>query len=400
MLIDNKKMMLGQKRNSMVDIAQGRYVQFIDDDDHIESDMLRSVLDATDSDADVITFLVSVSVNGAEPKICRYSKDYEVDKNTASGYERLPNHICCIKRDIAVKASFPNVLYGEDSGFSKLLVTHLQTEYSIDRVLYHYDYNDDITETQIHLNASLRIRKLSPIVDVVVLSNATTPQLQVMTQNAINTCIAGANSLPVNVIVMEQQEDCVYQNALTLEASDEFHYNAFANRGARYGHAEWIMIANNDLIFHDGWLHNLLSARHPVVSPKCPGDTRQVDITENTSGFINGTHFSGWCFMIKRELWEKLGGFDTSVNFWCSDDVVVEQLKSVGVEPMLVSNSIVSHLRSVTLDSTPNKNKLTWGQIEIFNEKFEQEKFVEDPRFLEWKASNGSRCVSSQIHLS
>jgi glycosyltransferase involved in cell wall biosynthesis len=71
MLTDNKKMMLGQKRNVMVDMAQGKYVQFIDDDDRIEPDMFRSVLDAIEIDpADVITFLVSVILNGGEPKIC------------------------------------------------------------------------------------------------------------------------------------------------------------------------------------------------------------------------------------------------------------------------------------------------------------------------------------------
>ena len=35
MLTDNKKQMLGHKRNTMVDMAQGAYVQFVDDDDRI-----------------------------------------------------------------------------------------------------------------------------------------------------------------------------------------------------------------------------------------------------------------------------------------------------------------------------------------------------------------------------
>ena len=34
-LSDNKKMMLGDKRNLMVEMAQGEYRQFIDDDDKI-----------------------------------------------------------------------------------------------------------------------------------------------------------------------------------------------------------------------------------------------------------------------------------------------------------------------------------------------------------------------------
>lgn len=150
MLTDNKRMMLGRKRNIMVDIAQGRYVLFIDDDDRIEPDMFRTLLDAADHDADVITFLVSVSLNGEPSKICRYSKDFECDRNTADGYERLPNHICCVKRELALQVDYPSIPYGEDSGYSKLLHPLLHTEYAIDRVLYHYDYNTRTTEAQEH----------------------------------------------------------------------------------------------------------------------------------------------------------------------------------------------------------------------------------------------------------
>ena len=156
MLTDNKRMMLGRKRNLMVDIAQGRYVLFLDDDDRIEPDMFRTVLDSTDSDADVITFLVSVSLNGEPPMICRYSKDFPCDRNTDDGYERLPNHICCVKRDLAAQVDFPSIAYGEDSGYSKLLQPLLRTEHAIDRVLYHYDYSTQTTEAQEHHRHGVR----------------------------------------------------------------------------------------------------------------------------------------------------------------------------------------------------------------------------------------------------
>ena len=391
MLTDNKTMMLGHKRNTMVDIAQGRYVQFVDDDDRIEPDMFRTVLDATDSDADVLTFLVSVSLNGERPTLCRYSIDFTADANTAFGYERLPNHICAVKRDLARKVAYPHLPYGEDSGYAKLLRPHLNTEHHISRVLYHYDYNLDTTEAQQHLRNEARQRAdVPPIVDVVILSNGSTPALRHRTQMAVDTCVSGANSLPVSIAVLEQQPDVTYRRCATIHMPGDFHYNAFANFGAGRGSADWILIANNDLVFHGGWLHNLLAADHPLVSPKCPLDQRQTDIVENTIGDITGRHLSGWCFMINRRLWEQIGGFDQCVSFWCSDDVVIEQAKAVGVSPMLVPSAIVEHVQSQTLVEQPNRDHLTWAQLDQFIAKYGSHRLEDHPEYLRWKQSHSA----------
>lgn len=369
-LTDNKTMMLGAKRNIMVDIAQGRYVQFVDDDDRIAPDMFRTVLDATATGADVITFLASVRLNGGPPKVCRFSKDLDGDYETPKEYGRLPNHICCIRKELAAKVSFPHLARGEDAGFSKVLHPYLRTAHHIERVLYHYDYSDLTTETQRPLAGAIRVRPQPPIVDVVVLSYAKTPELAAMTQNTVTSCVAAANSLPVNVTVLEQQEGQTYEYADTVHAPEAFNYNAFANRGAALGSAEWIMIANNDLIFHDGWLHQLLAAGHPVVSPKEPRDERQTDIHSNALGYTIGRHLSGWCFMLRRELWEKIGGFDDCCSFWYSDNVVAEQLRAIGVTPMLVVDAVVEHLRSVTLNQMENYDELTRQQQAVFEGRY------------------------------
>jgi hypothetical protein len=390
MLTDNKQMMLGHKRNVMVDMAQGRYVVFVDDDDRLEPDYLASLLDATVSDADVITFLVSVTLNGGKPKLCRYSRDFKSDRNPAGRYERMPNHICAVKREIARQVSFPNIAYGEDSGYSKLLQPLLQSEHHIPRVLYHYDYNIETTEAQEHRRAALRRRDEKPIVDVVIISDARTPALANMTQEAINTCLAGANSLPVNIIVVEGHPSISYQHAKMLSQTGDFNYNHYANQGAVAGTAPWIMVANNDLIFHDGWLHRLLAADHPVVSPKCPHDNRQKKHTENVRGQRVGEHFSGWCFMLQRGVWERIGGFDEDFPFWCADDATVQQVVSrASVEPMLVPGATVEHLRSMTLQQEAEPDELCWPGIEKFVEKYGPHRLTRHPGYQHWKQKVG-----------
>lgn len=390
-LIDNKQTMLGAKRNHMVEMAQGKYIQFVDDDDRIAPDFLSELLEATKSDADCIVFTAEVSLNGESPIPCYYSKDNMVDFNKSNAYYRIPNHICCIKKSVSIKSSFPNIKYGEDSGYSQVLLPHLKTEHKIGKILYFYDYNSETTETQNEQVNKVKPKATDPIVDVVILSSAKDEATQQMTQEAIDSCWVGANGLPVNIIVLEQG-DHQYKNAKTFfKTKDQFHYNRFANFGAEQGNAVFIMVANNDLQFHNGWLHALLAAGHPLVSPIDPNNPRQADIKGNAVGEQNGIFLSGWCFMIARMLWEEMGGFDEDVDFWCSDDVVIEQAKAKGVLPMLVPGSRVEHLVSQTHNQVDSERleDMKWGNIKIFNDKYGKDKFVNDPRYQAYLERKG-----------
>lgn len=388
-LTDNKQMMLGHKRNTMIDIAQGKYIAFVDDDDRIADDYIATLLKATESNADSIVFTAEVSLNGEKPKPCYYSKDFKRDYNKPNAYYRIPNHICCVKRSVSLKSSFPNILYGEDAGYGKVLLPFLKTEHKIDAVLYYYDYNADTTETQGWKYNKTKQRPGKAIVDVVILSKAKKYRDSLMTQKAIDSCIKGANGLPINIIVMEGGVG-EYHNATTVHNRNKFNYNDFANQGAAKGTAEWIMIANNDLEFTDGWLHNLLSADNDVVSPHEPTDMRQKGIIDNELGFVCGRHFSGWCFMLKRKLWLEIGGFDTDVDFWCSDDVVIEQVKAAGVTPMLVKESIVRHEGSMTLkqQSEEVQTDWKWRNVFIYNTKYTKNKFADHPSYIAWLKAN------------
>lgn len=375
-LVDNKERMLGSKRNNLIDIAQGEYIVFIDDDDRVEPDYIESLLNAIESNADVITFQVSVSLNGEPSKICYYSNKYPKDYNTENTYHRLPNHICCVKKEVSLKAPFLNIKNGEDSAYSKKLKPYLKTQYEINKVIYHYDYNEKTTVAQEDSPYVVESRKPA-IVDVVIISDAKNRQIQQMTQNAINTCINGAKGIKVNVIVVESQKNVKYNNAKTVYPDFPFNYNAYGNFGIKHGEAKYVIHANNDLLFGNGWLNALIAANHPFVSPKEPRDQRQRDIKINTIGTQTGRHLSGWCFMMERYLWEKIGGFDEDINFYCSDDAVIEQCKAIGIEPMLVVNSVVQHLLSTTLKTIPvnQRKELTDDQIRIFNKKYNQNKF-------------------------
>ncbi len=379
--MDNKTIMLGDKRNLMIEQAQGQYVVFIDDDDRISDKYIDSILMATYEDKDAIVFMSGVSINGSDTKICYYSKDYHKDFNDPSNYYRLPNHICAVKKSIAETVQFPSIAYGEDSGYSKKLKPLLNTETKINEILYYYDFNTETTETQMFLKNNRQYKKpkvhIPSILDLVILSNAKDSKFKNMTDNAIKSALDTSKEYKINIIVMEQQDDINYDNAITMHYDGEFNYNAIANLGISDGNSPYIMVANNDIIFKYNWLFNLLKVNHPVVSPRCPRDSRQKEFFVNTTGYEVGKHFSGWCFMIKRNVWEEIGGLDEDFPFWCADNATVKQLQAKGYIPMLVVDSIVEHLVSQTLKTldTQNKQKMTYDQVKKYNLKYKDNLF-------------------------
>ena len=94
--------------------------------------------------------------------------------------------------------------------------------------------------------------------------------------------------------------------------------------------------------------------------------------------------------MITRKLWQEIGGFDTDVDFWCSDDVVIEQVKAAGVLPMIVKESVVIHAGSQTLLQQPEavQTDWKWRNVYIYNTKYGKNKFAGHPAYTLWLHNN------------
>ena len=145
---DNKKRTVGQKRNDLLKLSQGRYVAFIDDDDKITEDYVSLLLKGIRSGADVVNFDVECSVNGGPFKKVFYDAKFKTDKNKPDHYERIPNHLMCIKREIALTAGFPEKSFGEDQEYAKRILPRIQRQAKIEKTLYYYIFSHKTSQTQ------------------------------------------------------------------------------------------------------------------------------------------------------------------------------------------------------------------------------------------------------------
>jgi glycosyltransferase involved in cell wall biosynthesis len=149
-IIDNKTIKIGKKRNALVEMASGRYVAFLDDDDWVTDDYVDSILEKVEEDMDVILFHQMRFEDGNPDRISICSLDVEKDYNTPEAYYRKPSHLMATKREIILLSKYREDVGvgGEDMEWSSRVRSHLKTSSSIDKVLYHYNYSNTESESK------------------------------------------------------------------------------------------------------------------------------------------------------------------------------------------------------------------------------------------------------------
>ena len=157
---DDGEKTVGQKRNELIQSASGEYVVFIDDDDQISDSYVHEIMEALESNPDCIGFLGYMTTNGGNQKAFKLSKELEYGEDTYY-YYRPTNHLCPVKRNIALQIKFPVKNLGEDYDYAIRLKASglLKNEIFIDKQIYHYRFNTNLTATQNKLPVTTGERK-------------------------------------------------------------------------------------------------------------------------------------------------------------------------------------------------------------------------------------------------
>ena len=147
-LCDNGLLSIGAKRNELLSRAKAEYTCFIDDDDTISSTYIFHLAEGIGAGVDCCSLLGVYTVAGQDPELFEHSIKYHTWKTNPPTmglrYERNPNHLNCIKSNIAKQFKFPETWHGEDYDWSKQLQVSglLKTEHYISDVIYHYQFKN------------------------------------------------------------------------------------------------------------------------------------------------------------------------------------------------------------------------------------------------------------------
>ena len=194
-------------------------------------------------------------------------------------------------------------------------------------------------------------------IDVIVLSFAKDEILRKVTADCVSSLFASEdkNEILFHCVVLESNRNLSplqYEHTTTLYPKKKFGFNTYVNIGLRATRSPYVVIANNDLYFHQGWATEILrvmNADPSVVSasPVCTYHHPAFGIplhSGNYPGYEIRKEIAGWCILLKREILDTIGFFDEKFRFWYADYDYANNLKAHHLKHVLISSSVVDHL--------------------------------------------------------
>jgi glycosyltransferase involved in cell wall biosynthesis len=151
-MLDNKRRSLGHKRNAMQDMAQGKFICHVDDDDNVAEDFVATLLPACEADVDVIGYDATCSLNGSPEFRVNTGIDFENEqpKHLPGGrYSDIRRKFwqwCAWRRERFASCRHPEFHHGaEDAVWLNQCYPLIRTHAKLDFIGYKHFYSDKVS---------------------------------------------------------------------------------------------------------------------------------------------------------------------------------------------------------------------------------------------------------------
>ncbi len=219
---------------------------------------------------------------------------------------------------------------------------------------------------------------------------------------ALLRCVEGwCNEGPARVVVVDNgstdgsTDEVVrrFPDVQILRPGANLGYGAAANRGVAAADTRWVVVGNPDLEVHPGALGALVealsadpgcalagplvrtaegerypsarqfpslvdAAGHAVLGLFVPDNRftrayQQSHLDESPTGTVTVDWVSGACFVVRRDAFEEVGGFDEAYFMYAEDVDLCWRLGRAGWRVAYVTEAEVTHLQGVSTDRHP-----------------------------------------------
>ena len=200
--------------------------------------------------------------------------------------------------------------------------------------------------------------------DVIILSHCANEACFRVNNACIESLINSENKITFNILIIESFPGFstkgftyAFPNVTVITPLEQFNFNRFLNIGLSRSKNEWVLFSNNDVLFHESWLTEILNVRkkHPQIRSFCPFDRNSAylawkDFNQKPFhlGYEVPVEFVGWCFLTERDIFNQLGEFDEQFDLYFQDNDFALTLKKHSILHAMVPASFVEHIGGYT----------------------------------------------------
>jgi GT2 family glycosyltransferase len=188
----------------------------------------------------------------------------------------------------------------------------------------------------------------------------------------------GSTDKSVDYITKQYKKELRSKKICLIKSKKNLYFTGGSNLAAKHAKGEKLIFFNSDTVVTPNWIKELItcskSGEKYLIQPKIlfyskkniidnaggrylfPGFGFGIGRGEKDSGqydqikeidFANGT-----CFMIDKNFFWQLGGFDEDYHFFYEDVDLSLRAKKIGGKCFICPQSIIYHRRGATLDKT------------------------------------------------
>lgn len=130
---------IGKKRQTGLELARGKYVCWLDDDDWVSPDYVETIIRLAQNDSDILTFNNFSKLEGYWMTVIMRLK-YKEDEQPRPGIiKRRPYHVCAFKKKLLTGIEFPDMNWDEDTEFILKALERCKTESHSKSILHQYN---------------------------------------------------------------------------------------------------------------------------------------------------------------------------------------------------------------------------------------------------------------------